>query len=798
MCARGHEDLMNELLALFAVEASEHLQALNQKVLELENAAPGRGEFVVGEILRYAHTLKGAAAAVSHDEVCDLTHRFEGVFQRIRDGELEADAPTLDVAYKTLDVIGGLVGAGSETGGEPDLTALIQALDALSQEGAAQEEGAARQEREAPEVPGSSPVLSPAFPGPGSASAGDDLGAPEPARARSSPPPPGPARPGPPDPPSAPSQPEGTIRVATSKLDSIMAQVGEVLVAGAGTQQNIEALRRLDEDLARWTEEWRGLRTEYRDLMVAAGSDGSDDATGLERTPDDLAGIQALLEGGEDRVKKAHAQVVGVLRSLASDTRVMARSVNGLQEEVRRARMLPVSTIFDAFPRMVRDLAREQNKKVSLIMEGADTEVDRAVLERIKSPLTHLLRNCVDHGLEAPDVRRSAGKREKGTIALEALQQGSTVLIRVSDDGRGIDVEAVVAKAVRADMIDPEAAAGLSRREALQLIFRSGLSTSPILTDVSGRGVGLDVVRENVEQLHGTVTVATEPGTRTVFSITLPLTVVTTKCLLVRVAGRRLALPISGVARTVRVVDDDIERVNGREAISVQGEPVRLARLSAVLGVADASDGPAEQMPAVVVDGLDGTVALVADELLQAQDVVVKPLPPPLGKVPGIAGASILGSGDIVPVLNAAELGRGLERAAATVTRAVAPDTEAAPIVVLLADDSITTRTLEKNILESAGYRVRAASDGLEAWMILQAEGADVAVCDVQMPRMDGFELTEKIRGDERFAELPVILVTSLDSPEDRERGVQAGADAYITKGAFDQEQLLDTIRRLS
>lgn len=771
MCARGNEDLFNELLELFAGEADDHLKALSQKVLELENTADGGQDRVVEEILRHAHTLKGAAAAVDHDEIGTLMHHFEGVFERIRDGGLIAEPSTLDVAYQTLDVVASLAGLAATGPHERvDVSTLTGALESLSRAG---------QQDSPPSSTGSETFP----PGPTprqNATSVSDASATE-------------ARP-----PAGPSQPEETIRIATSKLDSIMAQVGELLVVSSGTHQNIEVLRQLAQSLARWSEEWHGLRSSYRDLLVAAEGTGNGAVADTDRWRETVNGVQSLLERGESRVKSEHALALGVLRALKADARVMAQSVNGLQNEVRRARMLPVSTIFEAFPRMVRDLAREQNKKVLLQIGGSDTEVDRAVLEQLKAPLTHLLRNCVDHGLEVPAVRRAAGKPEEGTITLEASQQGSTVVIRVADDGAGIDTEAVTAKASERGLIDPEEAAGLSRRVALQLIFRSGLSTSPILTDISGRGVGLDVVRENVEQLHGTVSVESEPARGTVFSLTLPLTVVTTKCLLVRVADRKLALPISGVARAVRVHDENIERVNGREAISVEEEPVRLARLDGVLGIAHDAEDHSRQLPAVVVEGTDGSVALVADELLLTQDVVVKPLPRPLGRVPGIAGASILGSGEIVLVLNAAELGRGLDQVASTVMRPAVSETEAAPTVVLLVDDSITTRTLEKNILESAGYQVRAASDGAEAWMLLQSEGADIAVLDVQMPRMDGFELTERIRNDERFAHLPVVLVTSLDSAGDRERGIRAGADAYITKGAFDQEQLLDTIRRLS
>ena len=569
MSASNNEDLFNELLELFAAEASDHLRDLNRKVLELEKTETGRRGPLIVEILRHAHTLKGAAAAVGLDEIGTLMHHLEGVFERVREGLLPAEPSTLDVAYQTLDAVAELAGLSSgEDRADVDLPRLTSALEALSQ----QDDGP---------------------PPPPRAANTADVPIAEPSTQLTT------------------ARTDETIRITTSKLDSIMAQVGELLVASSGSQQNVDALRELAESLARWSQEWQSLRSGYRDLTGEIDDLESGTAS-AQRWKEIVNDVHDLLEHGETRIKNEEARVLDVLRALKAESRVLAQSVNGLQDEVRRARMLPLATIFESLPRMIRDIAREQRKSVRLDIDGSDTEVDRSVLEQLKAPLNHLLRNCVDHGLEAPAARLAAGKQEEGTITLRARQQGSRVLIEVEDDGAGIDTEAVVAKAVDGGLVAPEEASTLGEREALQLIFRAGLSTSPILTDISGRGVGLDVVRASVEQLNGSVSVKSELGLGTEFSLTLPLTVVSTKCLIVRVADRKLALPISGITRTVRVHLDRVESVNGHEAISVGGDPIRLARLADVFGSAPGTSA-GTQFPALVTEGTAGKVALAAD-----------------------------------------------------------------------------------------------------------------------------------------------------------------------------------------
>jgi two-component system chemotaxis sensor kinase CheA len=452
---------------------------------------------------------------------------------------------------------------------------------------------------------------------------------------------------------------------------------------------------------------------------------------------------------------------------------------------------------------MVRDLAREEVKEVRLRVVGADTELDKSVLELLKDPLVHLVRNAVGHGIEPPGDREARGKPREGTITLEARSEGRTAVIAVADDGAGIDARRVKEAALRRGIIQPQDAAALDEPELVALVFRPGLSTSAAVTDLSGRGVGLDVVRGNVERLHGRIEVDSSPGRGTRFRITLPLTLTTTHALLVRARGQTFAIPLASVERIVRLPSGEGAAMAGRRALRFLDRPVALVGLADVLGLPPHPAGGGDEVTggpptAVIVAAAERRAAFLVDGLLGEQEIVAKSLGPQLPRVRHTAGASILGTGEVVIILSAVDLVASAQRVQVH-EKTAAPGQAGPPRrrAVLVVDDSITTRTLEKSILEAAGYEVRVATDGVEAWTILQQTGCDLVVADVMMPRMDGFELTRRVRGDPTLKRLPVILVTSLESREDKERGAAAGADAYIVKGAFDQDTFLETVRRL-
>jgi two-component system, chemotaxis family, sensor kinase CheA len=789
-----NDDLLRQLQAIFATEAAEHLQAINTGVLALEQQPDAEAASrLLAEIFRAAHTLKGAARSVNLESVEALSHRLETLFSRMQSEALQSRPGLFDLVYQVLDAIGTLVQA-SAVGTAPavDVVELCARLELIADQPVTNDTPSPSADAHAAPKPRS--------------------GSRQQRRTQS-------VKPAPPAEPVAERQPQPvqpvprsvdeTVRISTTKLDALMAQVGELQVTRIGAEQRLVEVRTLGERVEAWEASWRKLRPQYRRLRLAyaehtrpAGTNHADRGQTADRPIGrrELGTLLTFLETNEAQLRAMQAQLGELSRACQADSRRLAQVAGDLQDEVRRARMLPVSTVFDAFPRMVRDLARERGKDIRLVIQGGETEVDRSMIEQIKAPVMHLLRNAVDHGIEPAEARLAAGKPRAGTIRLVATQQAGSIVIEIADDGAGIDLERVRASSVRQGFLTAEAAEAMSDHEALWLIFRSGLSTSPTITDISGRGVGMDVVREQIERLHGMIDVDSQPGQGTRFSLTLPLTVATTLCLLVRMCGQTLALPITNVVRMTRLAQDEIGRAEGRTGIRVDGRPVMLVHLADVLDLEaprSCSDTAARQ-PAIILGVAEKRVAFLVDSVVGTQEVVIKHLPRPLTHVRSIAGATILGTGEVVMIMNVTDLLRSAGRVVGRPATTLAGTRQALrqQATILVADDSITTRTMEKNILEAAGFQVHIAADGLEAWNLVQSQDVDLLVSDVNMPRLDGFELATKVRADKRLKDLPIILVTSLHTEEDRARGIAAGADAYIVKSGFDQEALLATIRR--
>jgi two-component system, chemotaxis family, sensor kinase CheA len=446
---------------------------------------------------------------------------------------------------------------------------------------------------------------------------------------------------------------------------------------------------------------------------------------------------------------------------------------------------MPASTVFDLLPLIARDLARSQDKQVTFEATGGEALVDRRVLEAIKDPLIHMVRNAVDHGLETPEERRAAGKPPTGTITatLTALERGRLELT-FTDDGRGIDPARVHAAAKRARIAAPE-----SDDEALALLFRSGLSTSFVITDVSGHGLGLAIVKEQVERLGGSVELDSRPRAGTTIRLIIPATIATFRGLLVRAGGQRFLLPLDTLER---VIAAEPSTVGGRAVIDHEGELLPCGALSDVLELPPQE--VTERRACAIVTAAGERAALLVDEVLGDREVLVKDFEPPLMRIRNVAAAGLLGAGELVLVLRTPDLIAGIgERPA----RAETADTPARPPWVLVVDDAVTTRAMERGLLELAGYQVKVAVDGMDAWTALKSNHFDLVVSDVDMPRMNGFELTQRIRADEGLQDLPVVLVSALEAREDKERGIEVGANAYVVKSSFEQSNLLEIINRL-
>lgn len=497
-----------------------------------------------------------------------------------------------------------------------------------------------------------------------------------------------------------------------------------------------------------------------------------------------------------------HGTGVALSKYADHDHRSFGSMVDNFLEDMKKVLMLPFSSLLEILPKQVRDLSRDLGKDVELVMHGSEIEIDRRILEEMKDPLIHIVRNCIDHGLEKPQVRAQRGKPARGKLTIGVSQtDGNSVEILITDDGGGIDVAKVKSAAVRHRIVSQEDVDKMSDAEAMSLIFQSELSTSPIITDLSGRGLGLAIVREKVEKLGGLASVQATPGTGTTFRLLLPLTLATFRGILVQSAGQLFVVPTANVERVTRVAREAITSVENRATVTLNGRSVSMVSLQRVLELpedeVEAADKDYVQL--LVVGSGDKRIAFGIDEVLHEQEVLVKSLGKNLERVRNIAAATVLGTGRVVPILSVPDLLKSATRVGAEAGRASsgAKADETKRHSILIAEDSITSRMLLKNILESASYDVKATVDGMDAFTTLKNEDFDLVVSDVEMPRMSGFELVAKMRADKKLASIPVVLVTSLESREHRERGIEVGANAYIVKSSFDQSNLLDVVQKL-
>lgn len=762
--ATNNDDFLKKLLATFRVEADEHIQAMSSGLVELEKMpAEEDRSGTVERIYREAHSLKGAARAVNLADMESVCHALESVFAGLKSNSVTATLALFDLLHQTLEALGGLLASA----GQAKAGAQKQAVAALIRrlEGALKD--ATPLVQDAPPPPAAVPAEPGASSGPAAALQTSNRGA-------------------------------ETIRVRTAKLDSVMRQTEELLAPRLAAGERVRELRELGTMLAVWKKElakvWPAMRAAERSIgQLQKTNDSAGGRRELAKLLEHLDAEPALMKLLEDRLTKLE-------RSAAHDHRALSAMVDGLLQDVKEMHMLPFSSLLDAIPRLARELARDQGKQVELAIHGGDIEIDRRILEQIKDPLNHLLRNCIDHGVEQPAAREHKGKPAHATLTFTvAYKDGRTVEILVADDGAGIDVAKVKAAAGRLGMVPAEKLATLNEREALALVFLSGVSTSPIITDISGRGLGLAIVRESVDRLGGTIALETQPDKGTAVRIVLPLTLATFRGVLVRTGDRIFIIPAVSVERVALVAATDIRTVENRETIALDAQALSLVHLADVLEIPRAPGESADNAQVVVLGlGVD-RIAFRVDAVLAEQEVLVKGLGPQLKRVRNLAGASVLGTGQVVPVLNVPDLMQSAMRPAASPLASGTGEQHAAAAKrsILVVEDSITSRALIKNILESAGYRVTTAVDGVDAYTELKTGAFDLVVSDVDMPRMNGFDLTAKLRSDKRLAKMPVVLVTALESREHRERGIDVGANAYIVKSSFDQSNLLEIIRRL-
>jgi len=748
---------LKRLAATFKVEAEEHIQAISSGLLELEKTSDAeRQNQIIETVFREAHSLKGAARSVNSKDIEAASQSLESVFAALKRQELTSSPELFDLLNQAIDSLRKL---SSSTEVEPGTSEaslnreLIQRLESAAK-------GGALPSSQAPTTP-----------------------APE-------------VRPPPSEDTVISTE---TVRISVARLSSLLLQTEEFLSTKMAASQRVADLQNVSTMLDLWNKEWAKVDPEirkYQQLLKSrrdlSRQDGSDPK---------FTKLVEFLDWSSDHVRSLDTNLKKLAALARSESYLTGSMVDSLLENMRSVLMLPFSSLLEIFPKFVRDLSRAQRKEVNLVIRGEDIEIDRRILEEMKDPLIHLVRNCIDHGIEISKERQRNNKPPQGTITISVSQESSErVEIVISDDGAGIDITAVGSAAVKHGIVSQEEANKLSEQESLWLIFQSGVTTSSIITDISGRGLGLAIVYEKVQKLGGEVFVETAPNMGVTCRILLPLTLATFRGVLVRAGQGVFVVPTANVEQVVRVKKDEIKTVENREAIELDGRAVPLVWLEDALELPRKSKGEDDSqfILAFVVDSDENRIAFGVDEVLNEQAVLVKSLGENLSRVRNIGGATVLPTGEVVPIISVPDLMKSAVKVSEAPARAVV-SVEKGEVMrkILVVEDSITTRVLLKNILDSAGYNAKTAVDGIDAFNILKTEDFDLVVSDIDMPRMDGFNLTAKIRADKKLSELPVVLVTALESRDDQERGIEVGADAYIVKSSFDQSNLLDTIRRL-
>lgn len=745
-----------ELQRLFKAESAEHLASLDDGLLGLEKNRSDQA--ILDTVFRETHSLKGAARMLGLSKIESTAHDLESILNPARKGETPLLAETLESMTQILGKLRKLVQealTGSSTA-EPPYAAEPTAMPSTAVPVSASVD-------EAKTAVDSLPLPSqvPARPEIEATSSSNSLTAEqadEPFRIE-------------------------TVRVETRKLDDLLTLAGELSVIQGRWQHRLSLIEEV-------SEQWGLLERNRRKFRTLLNKSESIDKT--------AATLRQRLDADNQALARLGELIKQTMDAFYEDGTRLETTFNSLAERVHAARLVPISTLFSLFPRMVHDLAREYDKQVELLIEGGELNVDKRVLEEMKDPLMHLLRNAIDHGIEPPAERQLLNKPPNATIRLRALKENNSVLLEVGDDGRGLNVEAIRRTALQHGLYDADTLAAMTTAQLQQLIFLPGFSTSSFITELSGRGVGLDVVRVNVERLKGDIRLESTPHLGTMMQLRLPLSLATTRLLLVNEAGRRYGLPMEFVRTSRRVREDAIFTLEGHSAFELDGQALIAPRLADLLGLT-AADQQGPETVCIVIQVGDERLGLRVDELVDAEEVLTKPLASPLQRVRNVSGLTILGNGEICTVLNPSDLLRSAHKLSAMPSASKAERPSGPPVKtrILLAEDSVLIRVMEKRILEDAGYEVVATVDGVEALNALANQTFAAIVSDVMMPNMDGLTLTARVRQDLRFRDLPLILVTSLASDEDKRRGLEAGANAYIPKPSFDQRVLLDTLQRL-
>lgn len=794
---------MQEILEDFLIEAFEMIEQLDQDLVELENR-PEDLE-LLNRIFRVAHTIKGSGSFLNFSVLTHLTHHMEDVLNKARHGELTITPDIMDVVLESIDFMKKLLnairdtGTDANTGLDSDIANVVARLDAISKGESPQDIPASQESSTTQEAPQSQ------APQEASNNAQEEVDYSN----------------------MSPEEVEKEIERLLNQRQEEDKKKREEKRA-KGELQDIQAPSEIEQTpnatpAAKAPESQKqpevnatpAKQTEAKPQIKPRQEENKTLATSVEQTIrvdvkrlDSLMNLIGELVLGKNRLIKIYNDVEEryegekFLEELNQVVASVSMVTTDIQLAVMKTRMLPIGRVFNKFPRMVRDLSRELGKNIELVISGEETELDKSIVEEIGDPLVHLIRNACDHGIESKEERIAAGKKEQGTVELKAYNEGNHIVVEITDDGKGMDPATLKAKAIEKGIIGEREADTMTDREAYSLIFKAGFSTAKVVTNVSGRGVGMDVVKTNIEKLNGIIDVDSTYGEGTTLKLKIPLTLAIIQSLLVGVQEEYYAIPLASVIETVRISQDEIYTVENKSVLRLRNEVLPLVRLADIFGVDSVFDN-SEQAYVVVIGLAENKIGVIVDFLIGQEEVVIKSLGSYLKGTEGIAGATIRGDGRVTLIVDIAAMMQMAKQVKVSVTK-LAQENEKkkeknspSDYNVLIVDDSITDRAIMKKSLKPLGISVSEATNGMEALDIVKNgdKAFDAILIDIEMPKMDGYTLAGEIRKYAKFKNLPLIAVTSRTSKTDRMRGVESGMTEYITK-PYSPEYLMNVVKR--
>ncbi len=758
--ATKQEMLLKELVEAFNIESAERIQRLTDGLMQLEKVDAGiNRDSIVEALFREYHSLKGAARSIDRTDVERICHSAESIFGLLKRKELNPVPELIEILFGSVDCIKNLIHAATAEAAIQAKSSSAILLEALNK--------------------AATGIFTPVAPIPAPIKEDNKKELPE------------------------LSGGNNTIRVSLATLDNLMNQVEELrAIKLMAHQQNLELIN-LCRDISFYQKEVQKHQKFVRYVRRSQKQKVSENKAGLTNFTPITEKIVQSNENNFTFIKSINNRISNLSRFSEHYAQTVGMQVDSLFWGVKKLLMLPFSSAMDGLPKIVRDLSNDQGKQIDIEFDVDEIDVDKRILDEIKAPLIHLIRNCIDHGIETPTVRINKGKSPNASIKISVSQKsGQYVEIKLADNGSGIDANKLRETFKKNKIIPDEKLDKLSDIELLPFIFLSGISTKTMITDISGRGLGLAIVRETAEKLGGNITFETKKDIGTTFTLTLPIRLAAFRGVLVSTNKQLYILPSANIERVLLIKIDNITTMENREVINVNGEMISLVNLCDVISsprskhFVDVSD----KRNIVILHSSGVKIAFIVDEIIGEQELLVKNLGRQLLQVKDVIGAAALGDGKLVLILDALGL---LNTAVHTkynvgINKYIdGNESLAKKRKILVAEDSLTSRLLLKNILESAGYDVKTAMNGADAFEQLVYGDFNLLVSDVDMPRMNGFILTEKVRSDKRLTGIPVVLVTSLESREDRERGIDAGANAYLVKKGFDQDNLLEIVSRL-